>query len=142
MFELGRLALLEAAKLLFFADLQPEFYKHHIAVHQLLFEVVDFGIAPRPVRGWTESLHALDQHATIPGAVEDGYQPRARHVSPEPPQVGLGAFFLGRGRHRHDMVTPRIERGGDAPYRRALTGGIHAFKQQYGRAMGELLFTR
>ena len=75
---------------------------------ELLLEVVDLAVGAHPVGLGAEPLDPLDQHAAVPGAVEDGEPPVPREVAPEAPEVGLRALLLGRRRDR-DVVAARVE---------------------------------
>jgi hypothetical protein len=98
---------------------------------QLFLELVDLVVGAHPVGFGAEAFDALDQHAAVPGTVEDGDgRPFARQMAPEAPQVGLRAFLLGRRGDRHDAVLARIQRAGDATDGAALAGRVHALEHQ------------
>src|SRR5439155_20939386 len=102
--EAGLLAQLEAGKLLFFANRQVELGEDDLVLDKLILEVVDLGVGAPPVGLAAEALDALDQHAPVPGAVEDGDPTAAWQVPPEAPEVRLGAFLFGRRRDRNAFV--------------------------------------
>ena len=126
--ELGLLALLEALQLLLVAHLQPELDDDGAGLHQRVLEVVDLGIGPQPVGFGTEALDTLDQHAAVPGAVEDRDPSDPRHVAPETPQIGLRALFVGRCRNRDDLVLAGIHRLDDTADAATLASGIRALE--------------
>jgi hypothetical protein len=70
---------------------------------QGLLEVVDLAIGTHPVGLAAQAFDALDQHAAVPGAVEQARTAAPRQVAPEAPQVGLGALLLGGRGNRHHV---------------------------------------
>src|SRR3989338_4263424 len=117
-------ARLETPELFILADGEPELDHHDIVAHQLRLEVVDLTVSAHPVSFRAVALDALDQHAAIPGTVENRHPVAPRDMPPETPQVGLGALFLGGRGDRDDVVLARIQRAGDAADRAALAGSI------------------
>src|SRR4051812_172597 len=105
------LALLEAAQLLLFRDLQPVLGDDGAVARELLLERVDLRVGAQPVGLAAEALDALDEDPPVPTAVVDREPPFARNVPPEAPEIGLRPLFFGRGcdgnrvveagRHRH-----------------------------------------
>ena len=140
-FETGVLALLEAFQLFLLADRQPELHQHDVVLHQLRFEIVDFAVGAHPVVFCTVTLHALDQHAAIPGSVEQGQPASARQMPPEPPQVGLRLFLVGGCCNRDDLITARVQCAGDATDTAALAGCVIAFEHADHRDFAEVLVT-
>ena len=126
--EFDLLARLEAPQLLLLADLQPELDHNRPVPLQLVLEVVDFGVATQPVRLGAIALDALDEHAAIPGAIENRHPANARNVPPKPPHIGLGTLLFGRRGNGDDLILARIHRCRDAPDAAALARGIRAFK--------------
>ena len=136
------LALLEALELFLRADLEPELDQHASVAHELLLEVVDLAVGAHPVVLGAQALDALDQHAPVPGAVEDGDAPVGRQPPPEPPQVGLGQFLVSRRGDGVHLVLARVERAGDAADGAALAGGVHALERDQHRQLAEALVAR
>ena len=91
--------------------------------------------AAHPVGLGREALDALDEHAPVPAAVEDGEVPAARQVPPEAPEVGLRALLLGGRRDGDDVVAARVERARHAPDRAALAGGVVALEDEHARVL-------
>src|SRR4051812_46332518 len=77
------LALLEAAQLLLFGDLQPVLRDDGPVARELLLERVDLRVSAQPVGLAAEALDALDEHAPVPAAVVDRETPFARDMAPE-----------------------------------------------------------
>ena len=77
---------------------------------ELVLEVVDLVVGAPPLVLLREALDALDQHAAVPGAVEDQDLAVARQVPPEAPQVVVRLLLVGRRRDRDDAVVARVER--------------------------------
>jgi len=69
-----------------------------------------------------------EPHAAALGAV-------ARQVPPEPPQVVMRLFLVGRRRDRNDSVVARIHRRRDAADDAALARRIPPFKHHHHRAL-------
>src|SRR3954465_4854109 len=80
------LPLLEALQLLLGGDVQPELDQDHPLVRQRALEPVDLVIGAEPLLPGRESLHPLDQHAPVPGAVEDRHPAPAGQRRPESPE--------------------------------------------------------
>ena len=97
---------------------------------QLLLEVVDLTIAAAVLVFGRESFDALDQHATVPAAIEDRDAAGAGEMPPEPPQVVPRLLFVGGRTDRDHLIVAGIERAGDAPDRAAFAGGIPAFEDE------------
>src|SRR5437879_263177 len=135
-------ARLETPQLLGLADLQPELDDDRVAPSKLLLELIDLVVGTHPVVDAAITLDALDEHAAVPRTVEDRDAAIPRHVSPETPQIGKRAFFLGRGRNRYRHILPRVERPGDSPDRAALARGVDPLEDQDQRALGEAFVPR
>src|SRR6476659_978200 len=114
------LARLEAAQLLGGRDGQPELGDDGAGLGELLLELVDLAVGAHPVELGAELLHALHQHAPVPGAVEDRRLAVSRDVAPEAPQVRLRAFFVGRRGHRDHSEEARVHGLREAPDGAAL----------------------
>src|SRR5262249_3789521 len=135
-------AFLEAAELLLLADREPELGEDQAVARQVFLEIVDLAIGAKPVVLLGEALNALDQHAAIPGSVEDRDMAAARNLAPEPPEIGMRALLVGRRRDRHDAEEPRVEPADYAPDRPALAGGVGSLKHDDSRAPPEALAAR
>jgi hypothetical protein len=114
-------------------DRQPELDQHHAVLHQRVLEVVDLAVGAHPVGFAAEAFDAFDQHAAVPGAVEERKAAAPRQAAPEAPQVGLGALFFGGRGHRDVGVLARIQRTGDAADGAALAGAVVAFEHRHHR---------
>src|SRR6478752_733886 len=123
-------ARVEAARLLFERDVQPELDQHYAAVHQLVLELVDLLVRALPLDLAREAFDALDQNPAVPAAIEDGDPAAARQMPPKAPQIVVCPLFVGRRRDGDDPVAARVERPGDAPNRAALAGRVWPFEQQ------------
>ena len=128
------LALLESPQLLVSTDLEPELDDHGSSRHQLVFEIVDFGVGPQPILLGAESLDSFDQHPTVPGAVEDGDATGTRHMTPEAPQIGLSAFLLGRRGNGNDLVLAGVKGFDRAAYAAPLASRIRPLEDHDQRA--------
>ena len=109
--------------------------EHHALGGEHPLELEDLAVRPRPFLLGGELLHALDQHAPIPGAVEHREVAPPRQRRPEAPQevVALGGR-VGRGELR-DAHVAGVERGHQALDRAALAGGVPALEEDaHGRA--------
>src|SRR6185437_11598050 len=127
--EIRILPCLKSFQLLVLGDGQPELAEDEAVVHHLRFKIIDFRIAAHPVGFGTQSLDALDQHAAIPGAVEDREAPAAGNVPPESPQIRLSAFFLVGCRDGNHLVPTWIERARDSANAAALAGGVEPLER-------------
>src|SRR6266550_388455 len=132
----------EASQLLRLADLQPELEHNRVAGGELFLELVDLVVGAHPLVDRAIAFHPLDQHPTVPGAIENHDPAVRRYVTPEAPQIGLRALFLGRRGGGHGDVLPRIERTGDAPNRAALAGSVRTLEDEDQRMMREALVAR
>src|SRR4030095_960787 len=112
------------------------------ALDELLLELIDLVVSAHPVADAAVTFDALDQHASVPRAVEDRDASQRRDIFPEAPQIRIGALLVGRRGHRHRNVLPRIERAGHAPDRAALAGGVDALEDHDQRTLGKTLVTR
>src|ERR1700724_3170794 len=65
------LARPEASQLLRLADLQPELDDNRVAGGELFLELVDLVVGTHPLVDGAITFHPLDQHPTIPGAIEN-----------------------------------------------------------------------
>ena len=126
----GLFPLLEALELGLLVDAQPELHQHHIPIHQLLLEIIDFRIGTQPLIRRAEAFDPLDQHTPVPGAVENGELAALRHVAPEAPEPGLRQLLVGGRGDLHGAVKPWIQRPGDSPDRTALARRIVSFEQR------------
>src|SRR5262245_44578929 len=125
------------ALLLFFpADMDHELDDAYAVVGQLTLELVDLAIGPLPGVLAAKTLDALDQHAAIPGAVEDRPVARRRQAVPETPEV-VAALLLGRRRpDAIDLDRFRLEPAHDTLDQAALAGGIPAVDADHDAAAG------
>src|SRR5690606_25855106 len=80
-------AVLEALQLLVLADSEPELVDDHSRFGELQLERVDLIVSAAPVRLGREAPHPLDEHAPVPGTIEDREPAALRQVAPETPQV-------------------------------------------------------
>jgi len=62
----------ESPLLLVFGDVEPELHQEPAAVGQLPLELPDIVVGLLPLLLGGKVLDALDQHAAVPGAVEQG----------------------------------------------------------------------
>ena len=125
-----------APLLLLRADMDQELDDAHAVVGELALELVDLAIGPLPGVLAAKTLDALDQHAAVPGAVEDRPVARRRQAVPEAPQV-MAALLLGRRRpDAPDMDRFRLQRADDALDQAALAGGVPAVEADQDPAAG------
>ena len=115
---------LEAAELFLVGHVHPEFDHDHALFGQRVLEVVDLVIGPAPLHLGGQVLHALDQHAAVPAAIEDGHPTPARQGRPEAPEEVVPEL-VGRGcREGRNVHVARIERLDQALDGPALAGGV------------------
>src|SRR5690606_27427503 len=116
---------------------EPELDHHRTGLFQRLLEIVDLAIGAHPVGLGGKPFDAFDQHATVPGTVEDHRLSQPWHVTPETPQVGACGLLVGGRRDRNDAIVTRIERARDTTDGPALAGRVHALEDQYQRVLAE-----
>ena len=114
-------------------DLQPELHQHRAEVGELPLELVDLVVGPLPVGLAAKSFHPLDQHAAVPGAVEDRDMPGLGNAPPETPEIMMGLFLLRRRGDGHDLVAPRVEAQREPLDVAALAAGVPAFVADHRR---------
>src|SRR5438270_2310496 len=136
------LARPEASQLLRLADLQPELDDNRVAGGELFLELVDLVVGTHPLVDRAIAFHPLDQHPTVPGAIENHDSAERRYVTPEAPQIGLRALFLGWFGNGHGDILPRIERAGDAPNRTPFAGSVRTLEDEDQGMMREALVAR
>ncbi len=73
-----------------------------------------------------EALDALDEHAAVPGAVEDGHATPSPAAGPRSARGSDGALVGRRRRERRDAHVARVQRGQQALDRAAFAGGVPA----------------
>src|SRR3984893_2149798 len=140
--ECGVLARPEASQLLRLADLQPELDDNRVAGGELFLELVDLVVGTHPLVDGAIAFDPLDQHASVPGAIENRDPTVRWNIAPEAPQIRLRALFFGRRGDGHGDVLPCIERTGDAAHRAALARGIRALEGKDQLMMREALVAR
>src|ERR1035437_1806111 len=89
-------ALLEAEKLFLARDVDPELRQDGSKVAQLPFEGIDLFVSALPFRFAGQSFYSLDQHAAIPGPIEDGDLSALWQTSPEAVQIMPGPVLAVR----------------------------------------------
>jgi len=133
----GRVALqlLESLLLLLPADVEPELDQDRAAVGQLPLEVADVVHRRAPLPG-VGVLHALVQHAPVPGMVEDDHLAGARQNVPEAPHPRVVAIGL-RGLADHlDLEAAGIEGLDQAVDHFALARRVPALEEDHHRHAG------
>ena len=126
-------ALLEALQLLLVGDVQEELDQHHPLGRQRPLQLDDLAVGALPLLRRREALHALDQHAPVPGAVEHGHAAPAGQLRPEAPQVVVALLVRGRRRELRHAHVARVERRHEPLDRPALAGGVPALEQHADR---------
>src|SRR5687768_15288861 len=106
-------ARLEAAELLVLRDLDPELAHDRAVADQLALELVDFTIRALPLGLGAELLDALDEDASVPGAVEDAEPAARREPPPEAVEVVVRLVLALRRGDRVGDVAARVELLGD-----------------------------
>ena len=81
------LAALESIELLVLCDVKIEFNDNRPVVGELALEFVDLAIGALPFCFRAKFFNALDQHAPVPRAVEDGDLTVGRQLVPKAPHV-------------------------------------------------------
>ena len=107
-----------------------------------MLKVIDFGVRAQPIGFAAESLDAFDEHAAVPGTIEDADPTDTRNMPPEAPHVRLRTLLLSRRGDRDDLVLARIHGRRDAADAAALAGGIGAFEGQDQRVFLEFRVTQ
>src|SRR5690606_34834071 len=125
--------LTEAAQLLIFADVQPEFEQQYAMVAKLLLEVIDFRVGILPVLGRGEALDPFDQNPPIPAAVVQGDAAGTWQMAPESPEIMMGPFLIGRCRDLDHLTDARIDGTQKAPNGPAFACRIPSLEHQHHR---------
>src|SRR6185312_142162 len=133
------LALLETPLLLVLGDGQEHLHQDHAVVDELALELVDLAVGALPRLLLAELLHALDEHAPVPGAIEDSPAAVLGHARPEAPQVVVLLLLVRRRADGVDVIAARVELLGHALDGAALARGVPAFE---GEDDGPLAFAR
>ncbi|MNC33952.1 hypothetical protein D3C75_823640 [compost metagenome] len=121
-------AVLQAAGLLFGADLQPVLDEDDSRLDHHLFEQRHHGEKLAALFFAAEAHHPLDTGAVVPAAVEDHYLARGRQVAQVALHIHLGLFPLGRCRQRHHAEYSRADALGNGLDGTALAGAIAALE--------------
>ena len=132
-FERIVLARAQAPKLLARADVQEELDEHGSLGGHHVLEGDDLVVGAVPLLALGEAVDALDQHAAVPGAIEDGHPAPAGERRHEAPQEVVAALALVGGRELDDAHVAGVERGDQAADRAALAGGVPALEQHGDR---------
>src|SRR3954467_4481917 len=101
---------------------------------KLRFEVVELGVRPAPFVRAAKSLQSLDENPAVPRTVINRDPPGAGHVTPEPPEIMGGLFFVRWFRDRDHAVFARIYRAREPANGASFSGGIPAFEDPDDRA--------
>jgi hypothetical protein len=118
------LALLEALQLLLGRYVQPELDHDRALGPERALELHDLRVGARPLLGGREALHALHEHAPVPGAVEHGHTAPAGQRRPEAPEEVVALLVVGgSGELGHPHVA-RIELLDQALESTALARGV------------------
>ena len=91
-------------------------------------EVDDLVVGAAPLALVGESLDALDEHPSVPGAIEHGHPAPTRQRRPEPPQEVVALLSLGRRRELGDVHVAGVEVGGQPPDRASLARSVPALE--------------
>src|SRR5829696_3999698 len=118
------LASAEAPQLLRLGDVQEELDEDHPVGGEHALEVLDLVVRAAPLLLGRVALYALDEHAAVPGAVEDRQAAPARQRRPEPPQVVVALLVVRRRAVGGDPEVARVEVGDQAADRPALARGV------------------
>jgi hypothetical protein len=97
-------------QLLLLGHVHPELHEHPALGAERLLERDDRRVRALPLLARSELLHALHQHAPVPGAVEHGHPAEPRKRRPEPPQEVVALLPFGRSGVLRDVHVPRVER--------------------------------
>src|SRR5438132_13271647 len=101
--------MLETVQLFFLGDVQVQLYAERTIIDQKPLQFVDLPITALPFRAGGETFHTLDQHAAVPRTVKYGNLAITRKLIPEPPQMVVPIFFLGRFYNRIYPIGTRVE---------------------------------
>ena len=111
--------------------MQPEFTHYGTVFNQCLLKIVNFIVCLLPARCAGIALDPFYQYPPVPTSVVYRRLSRAWNVSPKPPQIMMGKFFIARRRNSDDLILARIEGVGNATDSTALAGRIPALKHDY-----------
>src|ERR1700722_8104061 len=89
--------------------MEPEFQDDCPKMSQVPLHTVYLPISSPPLGLRTETLHPLNQYASVPGPIEDGDMPGFRHLRPETPEIVMRFLDVVRGSHRHHFVPAGIK---------------------------------
>src|SRR5690606_28035699 len=123
----------EATELFLAGDVHPEFDDDGAVVGELLFEVVELAVGALPFIGPAEALEAFDEHAAIPGAVEDGDEAVTGDLPPEAPKVVEVFFLVGGFADGDDAAVAHVDGAGEAADGTAFAGGVPALEDEDDR---------
>ena len=121
-------ALLKPALLFLVADRKPVLDQLDSVTDQHAFEL---GAAVQECAIFlfrAKSHHPLDPGTVVPGAVENDDLARGGQMRDVALKIPLRLFAFGRGRQRHDMTDPGVERLGDALDRASFACGVAALE--------------
>src|SRR5450759_3611697 len=131
----GDLALLEAAQLLIFADVNPELEHNRSEIHQLPLELVDLPVGALPGNLVAETLDPLHHDTAVPTAVEDRDLAAFRQAPPEAIEIMVGLVLAFGGGDRVNDIAARVQLLGDTFDRTALAGRVPALKDHHHRPL-------
>ncbi len=97
-------------------------------VDEQKLELVDLAVGAPPFPLGRDALHALDQHAAVPGPVEGGDLLFGGQAAPEALEIVLGALVLVGGGDRMDLEAAGVERPAETPHDTALARRIPSFE--------------
>ena len=117
-------ATFEAAQLLLVREVHPELDHDHALFGQRVLEVVDLVVGPTPLHLGGQPLHPLDQHPSVPAAVEDRHAAPAGQRRPEAPQEMVAQLVVRGGGEGGDVDVTWIERLDQALDGATLAGGV------------------
>ena len=101
-----------------------------------LFEFVDLVVASVPLALASQTLHPLNQHASVPRAVENYDQSGIGKLFPETLQVVSAAFVRQRCRYRIHLEAARVQGPSEPADNSALARRIPSFEDDNGSLSG------
>ena len=133
LFEVALLAGLETLQLLVLGDVHPELAEHHALIDKRSLVVENVGVGAPPLVRCCETFHALDEHPSVPGAVEHDDPTPSRQFRPEALQPVMSELIRCRSGDLDDTHVPGVHRSNQALDRTPFAGGVPSLEDKTER---------
>ena len=133
LFEIALVAGLETPQLLVLGDVHPELAEHHPLVDERPLVVENVGVGASPLLGRCETFHPLDEHPSVPGAVEHGDAAPPGQFRPEALQPVMPELVRGGSGDLDNTHVPGVHRSNQTLDRTPLTGGVPSLEDKTER---------